>query len=403
MSQYEDKAGMELSKVAVIGADSPIGLTLVRELGANGFEVIAFGKSAQSISRNSRYASAFEILRMPLSEHLPTQLAQHGISAAFVVSENDLLELAPIKADFAPCKLLIPDIDKLQIVLDKRRTLEIADQLGIGVPASWQPKPGEDFATIAASQTFPVAVKWSNPEAVIADLKANNLELEKVEYASSPDALLALLARYDALQQWPLVQYCCPGYGLGQMFNMHNGAATLRFQHKRLREWPPTGGVSTFCASVPLGEHAAQQKRSEELLREIGWEGTAMVEYRYDPETERYWLMEINGRFWGSIPLAFHCGVHFARELYRCQIDGHQPAQQQPYPSRKARYMIPDAKHIAKVLSQKGGALGSKLRALGAFTVGFLSPSNCYYVWNLRDPRPFMDDLMQIVRKLVRR
>ena len=77
------------------------------------------------------------------------------------------------------------------------------------------------------------------------------MPFEKVEYADTPEALLTILRRYDMFGQYPLVQSYCPGEGLGQMLLMQNGKATLRFQHRRLREFPATGGVSTFCELIP--------------------------------------------------------------------------------------------------------------------------------------------------------
>src|SRR5690606_28748671 len=109
--------------------------------------------------------------------------------------------------------------------------------------------------------------------------------------------------------------------------------ATLCFQHERLHEWPPEGGVSTLCRSVPLERHQEQMAKSVALLVSLGWSGPAMVEYRYDPGRGRYVLMEINGRFWGSQPLAYHCGAHFAWEGYRRAVlgatDDARPARRQ--------------------------------------------------------------------------
>lgn len=62
------------------------------------------------------------------------------------------------------------------------------------------------------------------------------------------------------------------------------------------------GGFSSVCDALPLSEHQALQAQSVALLRAIGWEGVAMVEYRFDPATGTAVLMEINGRFWGSYP-----------------------------------------------------------------------------------------------------
>jgi hypothetical protein len=56
-------------------------------------------------------------------------------------------------------------------------------------------------------------------------------------------------------------------------------------------------------------------RRSVELLRRFGWEGVAMVEYKRDVETGQPFLMEVNGRFWGSLQLAIDAGVDFPRLL----------------------------------------------------------------------------------------
>jgi hypothetical protein len=42
-----------------------------------------------------------------------------------------------------------------------------------------------------------------------------------------------------------------------------------------------------------------------------------MVEYRVDPQTGSALLMEVNGRFWGSLPLAYYAGADFPYLLYR--------------------------------------------------------------------------------------
>ena len=287
-------------------------------------------------------------------------------------------------------------------MLDKERTLAAARQVGIAVPADWQPSAGENFAAHAAAIAYPVAIKWADPNAVQGALAAAGIALEKVEYAQDASGLSAILARYEAIGTWPLVQQYCPGHGLGQMLHMARGHSTLRFQHRRLREFPPSGGVSSFCASVPLAEHAAQMAKSEELLAALGWQGPAMVEYRFDPATGTYWLMEINGRFWGSIPLAWHCGAHFAWETYRSAMLGADSGQG-AYRQRRARYVIPDAKRTGLVLKDASLPPGTRLAALVRFFADFLDPRVRYYVWSLSDPGPFFGDMAGIVRRLWRR
>ena len=387
----------------VLGADSPIGLTVVRELGARGVKVIAHGRSDRALARFSRFASEFVLETRPVGGWLPEFAAARGLGAVMAISEGQLLELAALNGRLGGCRVLGPDAAILARVLDKAQTLAAAAELGISVPRAWQPLPGEDHAARAAQITYPVAIKWADPNAVQTALAGAGLPFEKVAYAADAEQLTAILARYGPLRRWPLVQQYCPGYGLGQMLHMAPGAASLRFQHRRLREFPPSGGFSSFCASVPLDRHAAQMARSEALLAALGWQGPAMVEYRFDPASGTYWLMEINGRFWGSIPLAWHCGAHFAWETYRCAVLGERGPGAGPIRQRRARYVIPDAKRLGLVLRDSKLPVGQRLSALARFWLDFLDPRVRYYVWSWRDPGPLFGDVTGIVSRLWRR
>jgi len=386
--------------VAVISPDSPIGLSVVRELGEHGLPVLVVSSKADCLSRHSRHAMAFELMDGPLAQCLPAFIARHHPLAVLAISEHHLVELAALKGKLGDTQVLCPDADKLEVVLDKTRTLEVAASLGIDVPHSWQPLAGEDHAQGAASLSYPVAIKWADPGVVAPRLEELGIALEKVEYAASPEALASILARYDALSLYPLVQEWCPGEGLGQMLHMRDGRATLAFQHRRLREWPPTGGVSSFCEAVSPQLHAAQMEKSEALLRAIGWQGPAMVEYRHDPATGRYRLMEINGRFWGSIPLARHCGAHFAWELVRCFAMGRSDTGTfRPYRNRRARFVIPDAKHLVAVIRDRKLPPFRRLGFALRFFADFLDPRVRYYVWSWRDPMPMLSDLAGAFRR----
>ena len=79
--------------VAVIGANSPIGLTVIRELGERGVPVLACGSRADSLGKYSRYTAAYEIMEKPLAEWLPRMVAKYDLGAVFAISEDQLIEL----------------------------------------------------------------------------------------------------------------------------------------------------------------------------------------------------------------------------------------------------------------------------------------------------------------------
>lgn len=392
----------------VLGIDSPIGLTVVRELGGHGVSVHGIGRPG-AIGAASRHCAAFTPRPQgPLADWLPGLIARTRAGALMAMGEADLLALAALPETIGGCRLLTPRAEPLAIVLDKSETLARAAALGIDTPRGWQPRAAEDFAARAAALAYPVVAKWADPADVLPALARQGIAFVKAEFLRTPGEVAALLTRYAPLGRWPLIQGYCPGHGLGQMLHMADGEATLAFQHRRLHEWPPEGGVSTWCAAEPLDRHRAQMERSIALLRAIGWEGPAMVEYRHDPATGRYWLMEVNGRFWGSLPLARHCGAEFAWEHHRRAILGERTTAAAPRDNLRARYMIPETRRLARILWRRSAItdpafVARPWRDLASYVTSFADPRTRYYVLDMDDPGPSLADLRRVLRKALRR
>jgi predicted ATP-grasp superfamily ATP-dependent carboligase len=70
---------------------------------------------------------------------------------------------------------------------------------------------------------------------------------------------------------------------------------------------------------VPVSPQA--QLYAQALLDELRWQGVAMVEFKMDQASQTLKLMEINGRFWGSLQLAIDAGVDFPFLLLRTMAD----------------------------------------------------------------------------------
>jgi hypothetical protein len=222
------------------------------------------------------------------------------------------------------------------------------------------------------------------------------------------EQFLAAARRYEPLGEWPIVQAYCPGQGLGQFFYMHNGQVVRRFQHLRIAEWPPEGGFSSVCDSVPIEKHVALQEKSIALLRHIGWEGVAMVEYRWDPATDKAVLMEINGRYWGSYPLAVHCHADFALLSYYLESGLGLPALSAFQPAIRCRMMSTEIKRLVRIFLHPELIVDrtfkiSRWREAVRFVSDFFKPAVRYYVWDKRDPKPYWTDVANLFQKLLRR
>jgi predicted ATP-grasp superfamily ATP-dependent carboligase len=81
-----------------------------------------------------------------------------------------------------------------------------------------------------------------------------------------------------------------------------------------------SGGVSVLSESVALDPEVLEH--AERILEALKWHGVAMVEFKRDASDGVSKLLEINGRFWGSLQLAVDAGVNFPYLLYRLAIEG---------------------------------------------------------------------------------
>lgn len=132
-----------------------------------------------------------------------------------------------------------------------------------------------------------------------------------------------------------------------------------------------------------------------------------MVEYRMDARTGTVGLMEINGRFWGSLPLAYHAGVPFAWYTYAVLGLGIRP-HPPPYRARiRCRFMMPETRRILTLLRCRGRLKNREVTSVPGeiyeYVWQFFSPRSRYYVLTVRDPAPFFADMIFVIVRMLRR
>ncbi|MCS7173076.1 MAG: ATP-grasp domain-containing protein [Armatimonadetes bacterium] len=305
-------------KVLVLGSDTRAFLAVVRSLGRRGLEVHAAWCSPDSPARRSRYLRAVHELP-PFS---PDDLAwKEGLSRLVERERFDLLipcedpTLLPLRAhrpEFeAVVRLAVPEEEACAVAFDKIRSYELARSLGIPVPRSQVVVRPEDLDNLDLAA--PVVLK---PRTTFAypDLT------HRRSVRTFPDlAALKTSAAQGGLAEPVLVQEFFPGVGVGVEALAERGELLLVFQHERVHE-PLRGGGSSYRRSVPLDPELLEATRK--LLGALRYTGVAMVEFRRNPRTGQWVFLEVNGRFWGSLPLAVASSADFPYALYRLLVHG---------------------------------------------------------------------------------
>jgi hypothetical protein len=183
------------------------------------------------------------------------------------------------------------------------------------------------------------------------------------------------------------------------------GTLVAEFAHRRLREKPPAGGVSVLSESRPVDPRL--RDFAVKMLGPLGWHGVAMMEYKQDRRTGECVLMEVNGRFWGSLELAVAAGVDFPFLAYQL-AQGERPASAPAYAAGvRNRWLLGDLDHLLLRLFRSADALDlphgapSALRTLVDF-LKVVEPRLHYEVLSAADWRPFIVELRQYARDMTK-
>ena len=168
--------GSDRPPVVLLGGDTPIGLTVVRELGQQNVPVHVIARSNRGLGLYSRWAATRHV--QPAGEaqtiDLLNRIAEiHGARHVIAVSETDLVMLrnAADENKLPGIRPLVPPIEQLRLVNDKLATYEAARKVGIPVPESWQPLTRREAEDIPRDLTYPCILKWRDPVSVAGRLK----------------------------------------------------------------------------------------------------------------------------------------------------------------------------------------------------------------------------------------
>jgi predicted ATP-grasp superfamily ATP-dependent carboligase len=167
--------------------------------------------------------------------------------------------------------------------------------------------------------SFPVVIK---PARSVVSVNGERTKVG-VSYASDARDLAARLREYPEGAYPLLVQQRIVGPGIGVFLLVWDGETIAVCGHRRIRETPPSGGVSVYREAIT--PPAALVAQSRELLDRFAWQGVAMIEYKMDSTSGIPYLMEINGRFWGSLQLAIDAGVDFPKLLVESALGMRHP------------------------------------------------------------------------------
>lgn len=359
---------INLQRVFITDAGYKHTLGAVRSLGKKGFYVIAGASGEHAQSFYSKYCNEQVIYPDPRDE---TRFIDFLVEY-FQKNEVDVLlpigYLATVAISKHKDELLnytrvpVADYQPMQIASDKGQTMEMARELGIPTP--------KEYISIDDINAYPVVAKGI-------------YESGQIRYINSAEELDQISLSNHILQEY------IPGEGFGFYALFNKGEKRAIFMHKRMREYPITGGSSTAARSTYDPE---LKDLGLTLLKALNWHGVAMVEFKKDFRDGKYKLMEINPKFWGSLDLSIASGVDFPYLTVMMALDGDIQPVFEYNRDMKFRWPFPD--DTLHVLANPGSVKN---------VIGEIFDTNAKSNIALDDVKPNLLQLYQTGTSVIRR
>jgi predicted ATP-grasp superfamily ATP-dependent carboligase len=389
--------------VVITDGEQRSALALTRSLGRTGHRVIVCASRRSSIAGASRYAADRVVVPSSLGEPIEfadaigDAVARFSADILIPVSEAALLAILPRRDALRPCIVPFAAAEKFVDICDKSLVLAAAVRHGIAVPRQQVLRSNSDLARLKGDLQFPVVVK---PARSVANTGPTRLK-SGAAHARDQSTLDGVVGRIPSEAYPVLVQQRVMGAGIGVFILLWDGEVRAAFAHRRIREKPPSGGVSVLSESVALDPDLLA--RSVALLRDFDWQGVAMVEYKLDEKTGEPYLMEVNGRFWGSLQLAIDAGVDFPNLLVAAACGDPTPPVGDYKIGVRLRWEWGDVDNLAMRFRRSPAALAlpqgtpGRLRGAVDFARAF-GLGTRGEVLRLDDPRPFLHETLNWFR-----
>jgi predicted ATP-grasp superfamily ATP-dependent carboligase len=393
--------------VFVTDGDQRPALAITRSLGRRGISVLVGEERRGSLAAASRFCAdqitypspyrqpeAFDRFLCDLvdREQIDVVVPVSDVTTSAVARHQETLR--------ARCAVSVPSLEAFDLAADKWKLLEQAARCRIAIPETHYLENGGSLPEVLPRVSYPAVVKPARSRIRTADGWLST----SVAFAHSVADLRRLYKQHDHLARYPsLIQERVSGKGVGVFALCNRGELCTTFSHVRLREKPPSGGVSVLSESLAVDPVLRAQARR--LLGSLGWHGVAMLEYKQDRRTGRTVLMEVNGRFWGSLQLAIDAGVDFPYLNHQLALGLPLDLPASYLAGERSRWWLGDLDHLISRLRHDEADLTDDAPTRWGSVLAFLKFTRRHQrseVFRPDDPRPGLREMKRYVADLAR-
>lgn len=394
------RTGKKITKVLLLDGYSTRTLACVRSWGNRGIAFAVGGETRWDMSLFSHYTKEKFVYTAPkrdlkkFIQDVNYYSREFGADCILPTSEAAIMACSRWRNELAGVPI-IPRESDIELMFSKANTLNIAERLGIAVPKTMQITEDNIHLIDNSALHFPIVVKSESSEVMFPTRSQTS---RKTAYVFNKDDLGRECKSRLASGRSVLLQEFIDGYGVGISGLFAEGEPVAVIGHRRVRESNPLGGPSAVAETIEIEPRLGQATTG--LLKNFAYTGPAMVEYKIERRTGHPYLMEVNGRFWGTVLLAPAAGLDLPY-LYWKMLNGIeiQPQERTYRVGIKGRYLVGDTKCLLLCLKGKPknwpGEFQDRWPALESYFSSFFDENTKDLLLTRDDPMPFFARLIQ--------
>ena len=383
-------------------------LSVVRSLGEKGIPVSVGCEREIGMALHSKYLTSKFLYPSPYTdkggfiEVVKAEAIRLGDRpVVYMFSDSTYLALYEYRNELdIYMTFIFPEEKSIEIAFDKSATYSLARVSGVPTITTYTPEYEEEVVRLAPACSFPLVLKsrksvtWNNGVGTFGT----------AVFIHDAETLVKTFSVVkNKIGEAPIIQEMLYGEEYGVEMLAHKGKSCGVVTHHRMRSLSPTGGASVLKEILNEGDlRNSLETYTKVLVSKLKWSGPIMVEFKVDSSSFLPYLMEINGRFWGSLPLSVASGVDIPYLYYQYAESGKLPQSiSSPREGTTTRHSLGDVRHLGRVLFSRDKmrrylypTRSIALRNFFSIPKGAVSD-----VWSWKDPKPALFEIIDVIQK----
>lgn len=351
-------------------------LMAVRALRSAGWEVGVGTPSGTGLAAVSRHVARRHVVSRPRGDlegfvsGVQQAIGEGAYDVVFGGGDDWIAALVEHRSEF-DARVGHPDVAAVRRGLDKLALARAAEATGLASPRTVPADPDA-----LDSWSGPVIVKcrshWQPGVDHPYRIEAERFDRVDAEAQAHVSRLRDI--GYEPLLQEPVAGHLAALSGLFDGSELHGAV-----QQRAHRLWPTPLGVSSRAVTVRVDPEL--RARAAALLREIGWSGLVELQFIESDGPPR--LIDLNGRFFGSIGLALSAGGNLADAWARHELGLPVPDLPDGRPGVRYVWLAGDLRRASA--ERRGGLLRDLVS-----TATWAASRDLARVWDPLDPAPVL-------------